>query len=241
MKYKRLSIVIPVYNEVNFIEDSIVRVSKADTLGLIKEIIIIDDGSTDGTVNKIKLILKKLPNNSKRVIKKLFEKNNQGKGASLKTGFKMSTGDIVIVQDADLEYSPDDYPRLLEPYLKRDADVVFGSRFISDRPHRVLYFWHSIGNFFLTALSNIATNLNLTDLETGFKTFNGKLIRSLTPQIESQDFGFEPEIVARIAKIPDLKIYEVGISYWGRTYNQGKKINWLDGIKAVYYIIKYNF
>jgi len=241
MKYKKISIVIPVYNEENFIQDSIVRVSNAETLGLTKEIIIIDDGSTDGTINKIKLILKKLPNNNKRIIKKLFKKNNQGKGAALKIGFKMSTGDIVIVQDADLEYNPDDYPRLLEPYLKCDADVVFGSRFISDRPHRVLYFWHSVGNFFLTGLSNIITNLNLTDLETGFKTFKGELIRNLTPHIQSHDFGFEPEVVARIAKMSNLKIYEVGISYWGRTYKQGKKISWFDGLKAIYYIIKYNF
>lgn len=241
MKYKRLSIVIPVYNEADFIKDSIFRVLHADTLGIAKEIIIIDDGSTDGTVNKIKLILKRLPKNNKLMIKKLFKKENQGKGAALKTGFKMSTGDIVIVQDADLEYSPDDYPRLLEPYVKNEADVVFGSRFISDRPHRVLYFWHYVGNLFLTILSNIFTNLNLTDLETGFKTFKGELIRSLASEIQSCDFGFEPEIVARISKIPNIKIYEIGVSYWGRTYKQGKKINWTDGIKAIYYIIKYNF
>ena len=241
MKYKKVSIIIPVYNEADLIKDSITRVLQADTLGLKKEIIIIDDGSTDETVNKIKLILKKLPKNNKAVVKKLFKKTNQGKGAALKAGFKMSTGDIVIVQDADLEYSPDDYPQLLEPYLRNEADVVFGSRFISDRPHRVLYFWHYVGNSFLTILSNVSTNLNLTDLETGFKTFEGKLIRGLTSKIQSHDFGFEPEIVAKIAKIPNIKIYEIGVSYWGRTYKEGKKINWVDGVKAIFYIIKYNF
>jgi len=240
MKYKKVSIIIPVYNEERFIQNTIRKVLHADTLGLTKEIIIVDDGSTDDTLKKIKSSLKKISKNNQVIIKKLFKKTNQGKGAALRIGFKMSTGDIVIVQDADLEYNPDDYPRLLEPYLKCDADVVFGSRFISDRPHRVLYFWHSVGNFFLIILSNIFTNLNLTDLETGYKTFKGELIRSLASKLQCSDFGFEPEIVARIAKLPNLKIYEVGVSYWGRTYKQGKKINWFDGVKAIYYIIKFN-
>jgi len=172
--------------------------------------------------------------------KTVFKKVNEGKGAALKDGFLASTGDIVIVQDADLEYNPEDYPVLLEPFLKNNADVVYGSRFISNRPHRVLYFWHSQVNFILTTFSNMLTNLNLTDMETGYKVFKGKLIRTIAQKLESKRFGFEPEITARIAKVKEIKIYEVGISYSGRTYAEGKKITWKDGAKAAWEIIRFN-
>ncbi len=235
--FKTLSIIIPVYNEKEFIEKTIERVFKADSLGLKKEIIVVDDASTDGTDK----ILKKLEKKYKRKnFKVLYKKKNEGKGAALKEGFLASKGDIVLVQDADLEYNPDDYPILLEPFLKNQADVVYGSRFISDRPHRVLYFWHYVANLFLTLLSNAFTNLNLTDMETGYKVFKGDLIRKIAPKLESKRFGFEPEITARIAKIKGIKIYEVGISYWGRTYEEGKKIGWKDGVRAVWEILKYN-
>ncbi len=235
--FKTLSIIIPVYNEKEFIEKTIERVFKADSLGLKKEIIVVDDASTDGTDK----ILKKLEKKYKRKnFKVLYKKKNEGKGAALKEGFLASKGDIVLVQDADLEYNPDDYPILLEPFLKNQADVVYGSRFISDRPHRVLYFWHYVANLFLTLLSNAFTNLNLTDMETGYKVFRGDLIRKIAPKLESKRFGFEPEITARIAKIKGIKIYEVGISYWGRTYEEGKKIGWKDGVRAVWEILKYN-
>ena len=205
---------------------------------LEKEIIIVDDGSTDKTPERIKDFITKYTGSVK--ISTIFKNKNQGKGAALKDGFSKSTGDIVLVQDADLEYNPDDYPIMLEPFLKNAADVVYGSRFISNRPHRVLYFWHYQINLFLTVLSNMLTNLNLTDMETGFKAFKGELIRKIANKLESHRFGFEPEVTARIAKIKELKIYEVGISYSGRTYSEGKKIGWRDGVKALWEIIKYN-
>lgn len=236
---KKLSIVIPVYNEENFIEQTIFAVTKSNSLNFIKEIVLVDDGSNDTSVKKIAESIKK--NTNKMVtFKTIFKKQNEGKGAAVRDGFKITTGDIVLIQDADLEYNPDDYPVLLEPFIKNGADVVYGSRFISNRPHRVLYFWHSQINMFLTSLSNILTNLNLTDMETGYKAFKGDLIRKITPKIESNRFGFEPEITARISKIKGLKIYEVGISYSGRTYEEGKKINWKDGFKAFWEIIKFN-
>lgn len=241
MKYKTLSIIIPVYNEENYIAKTIEAIIKADSCGLEKEIIFINDGSTDSTLSKIKDQKSKIKitnKNSKIVL--ITKKQNEGKGQALKDGFKKSTGDIVLVQDADMEYSPDDYPLLLEPILKKDADVVYGSRFISDRPHRVLYFWHYVINVFLTIFSNMLTNLNLTDMETGFKVFKGDLIRKLAPRLESKKFGFEPEITARISKIKEVKIYEVGISYSGRTYQEGKKIGWFDGVRAIWEIMKYN-
>jgi glycosyltransferase involved in cell wall biosynthesis len=238
MAIKTLSIIIPAYNEKEFIEKTIEKVLKADTLGLKKEIIVIDDGSTDGT----KRILKKIEKIYKNKYLKIIYKNkNEGKGAALKVGFLQSKGDIVLIQDADLEYNPDDYPRLLSPFLTNNADVVYGSRFISDKPHRVLYFWHYLGNLFLTFFSNALTNLNFTDIETGYKAFKGDLIRKIALTLESKRFGFEPEITAKIAKIKGLKIYEVGISYWGRTYEEGKKINWIDGVKTFWEIIKYQF
>ncbi len=230
---KTLSIIIPVFNERKFIEETIRKVLAADTATLKKEIIVVDDSSTDGT----REVLKKIAHPGIQVI---FKKKNEGKGAALKAGFLASTGEIVLVQDADLEYSPADYPLLLEPFLMHDAQVVYGSRFASHRPHRVLYFWHYAGNVLLTTLSNMCTNLNLTDMETGSKVFRGEIIRSIAPRLESKRFGFEPEVTAKVAKIKDIKIYEVGISYQGRTYQEGKKIGWKDGLLAIFEIIKYN-
>jgi len=239
MKYKKLSIIIPVYNEEKFIETVINKVLEANSLGLKKEIIIVDDGSFDQTKIKIENKIKKLKKRQVR-IKTIFKKKNEGKGVAVKDGILSSTGDIVLIQDADLEYDPSDYPILLEPFFKYQADVVYGSRFITHRPHRVLYFWHSLGNFLLTTFSNFFTNLNLTDMETGYKVFRGDLIRKIAKKLKSKRFGFEPEITAKIAKIKNIKIYEVGISYFGRTYEEGKKINWIDGIKTFFEIIKFN-
>lgn len=237
---KMLSVVIPVYNEEKTILDTLEAVRKADSLGLEKEIIIIDDGSSDNTVKVLKELEKKDKNNKKYRLKIILSPKNEGKGSAMKKGFLATRGDVVIVQDADLEYDPLEFPIMLEPFMKNKADVVYGSRFISNRPHRVLYFWHYQVNLFLTFLSNMLTNLNLTDMETGYKAFTGKLIRKIAPHLESRRFGFEPEITARISKVPGIKIYEVGISYTGRTYAEGKKIGWKDGIQALWEIIKYN-
>lgn len=231
---KKISIIIPVYNEEKFIKETLKRVIKANTLGLAKEIIIINDGSTDKTFR----ILKKIKKDKR--LKIIYNKKNQGKGSAIKKGLLLSTGNIVIIQDADLEYDPKDYVLLIAPFLEKKADVVYGSRFISGQPHRILYFWHYVVNIFLTGLSNMLTNLNLTDMETGYKAFRGNIIRSIAPNLESKRFGFEPEITAKIAKIKNIKIFEVGISYHGRTYEEGKKIGWIDGIKAFIDIIRFN-
>lgn len=234
---KTITIVIPVYNEEKFIQSAIQKVLASDTPGLKKEIIIVDDGSTDKTRAKIREEIKK---NKKGLIALVEKKKNEGKSSAVKIGLLKSKGDIVLIQDADLEYNPQDYPILLSPFMEQDADVVYGSRFISNRPHRILYFWHSVINMFLTTLSNMLTNLNLTDMETGYKAFKGDLIRSISSRLESKRFGFEPEITARISKVKGIRIYEVGISYQGRTYEEGKKINWKDGVMAMWEIIKYN-
>lgn len=233
---KKVSIIIPVYNEEKTIAEIIKRVLNSNTLGLKKEIIVVDDGSSD----KTRKILKRIRNKRIRFI---FHKTNKGKGAALRTGFKYTTGDIVLMQDADLEYNPNEIQFLLEPILNNKADVVYGSRFISYRPHRVLYFWHSVGNSLLTFLSNAVTNLNLTDMETGYKVFKKDIVTAILPKLTSNRFGIEPEITAQVAKLSKkgrCKIYEVGISYHGRTYFEGKKINWKDGLAAIWYIVKFN-
>ena len=222
----KLSIIIPCYNEKKTIEEIIKAVTNCPVID--KEIIIVDDFSTDGT----REILTKIPD-----IKIAFHSKNMGKGAALRTGFKLATGDICIVQDADLEYDPQELPLVINPILQNKADVVFGSRFLSGRPHRVVYFWHSVGNGVLTLLSNFFTDLNLTDMETCYKAFRTEIIKSI--KIKENRFGFEPEITAKISKM-NLRIYEVGISYYGRTYAEGKKIGWKDGIRAIYCIFKYN-
>ncbi len=223
----KLSIVIPCYNEKETITEIIqaVRESPIDS----KEIIIVDDGSTDGT----REILKGLHSSDLNII---YHNKNQGKGASLRTGFKVATGDICIVQDADLEYDPQEFPLVIKPILDNKADVVFGSRFHNGSAHRVVYFWHSVGNGFLTLLSNIITDLNLTDMETCYKAFRREVIQSI--DIKENRFGFEPEITAKLAR-KNLRIYEVGITYYGRTYSEGKKIGWKDGVRAIYCILKY--
>ena len=223
-----LSVIIPCFNEVKTLNQILYAVKECGVEDL--EIIIVDDYSTDGT----RELLKNL--NDDR-IKVLYHDFNKGKGAALRTGFKSATGDICIVQDADLEYDPKEFPLLLDPIIKNKADVVFGSRFQSGRPHRVVYFWHRIGNGVLTLLSNFFTDLNLSDMETCYKAFRTEVIKSI--EIKENRFGFEPEITAKISKM-DLRIYEVGISYYGRTYDEGKKIGWKDGVRAIYCILKYN-
>ena len=223
-----LSVIIPCFNEVKTLNELLAAVKDCGVEDL--EIIIVDDCSTDGTRELLK-------NLNDETIKVLYHDFNKGKGAALRTGFKSATGDICIVQDADLEYDPKEFPLLLDPIIKNKADVVFGSRFQSGRPHRVVYFWHRIGNGVLTLLSNFFTDLNLSDMETCYKAFRTEVIKSI--DIKENRFGFEPEITAKISKM-DLRIYEVGISYYGRTYDEGKKIGWKDGVRAIYCILKYN-
>ncbi len=222
----KLSVIIPVYNEAGTILEVVKRVQETP---YDKEIIVVDDCSTDGTVE----ILKRIEGDGMIV---LFHKFNQGKGACIRTAMTRITGDFVIIQDADLEYNPSEYPRLLTPFLEGKADVVYGSRFLGG-PHRVLFFWHALGNRIITILSNILTDLNLSDMETGYKAFRSEILKKI--EIKSNRFGFEPEITAKIAKM-GCRIYEIPISYWGRDYTEGKKISWKDGLAAIYWILKYN-
>jgi glycosyltransferase involved in cell wall biosynthesis len=233
----RLSVVMPVYNEANTIEEAVRRVRD---VRIAKEIIIVDDGSTDGT----REILKSLTENTKSPADPLnevivfFQPENQGKGAAIKAGLAQGKGDIVLIQDADLEYDPQDYTKLLEPILAGHADVTYGSRFSGGGPHRVLYFWHYLGNHVLTLFSNMITNLNLSDMEVGYKVFKANVLKDI--DIKSKRFGFEPEITVKLAK-KGCRIYEVPISYYGRTYQEGKKITWKDGIVALYCLFRFRF
>lgn len=227
-----ISIVIPVYNEETTIRNILEKV-QAVSGQFEKEIIVVDDCSTDGT----RQILKNIEGFENADLKIIYQNENQGKGAALKAGFAAAKGDIVIVQDADLEYDPSEYPKLIQPIVDGKADVVYGSRFKGEGPHRILFFWHYVGNRILTTMSNIFTNLNLTDMETGYKVFKRELLSNI--DLKEKRFGFEPEITAKLARL-GCRIYEVGISYSGRTYLEGKKIKWKDGVRAMWCIVKYS-
>lgn len=232
---KVLSIVIPAYNEANTILALLNKVASVDLIdNIVKEIIIVNDCSIDITESIIDGFIKQNPN---LIIKYKKHDKNQGKGAAIATGIQLATGDYLIIQDADLEYNPEEFNILLKPMIDNFADVVYGSRFMGGKPHRILFFWHTIGNKFLTFLSNMFTNLNLTDMETCYKLFRTETIKGI--ELKEKRFGFEPEVTAKISRIKNIRIYEVGISYYGRTYQDGKKISWKDGIVALYCIFKY--
>lgn len=236
MIINKISIIVPSYNEeatISIVIDKLLNLTFINNIK--KEIIIVNDCSIDHTENLIQDIIKR--NQGVEIVYFKHEKNS-GKGAAIHTGIKNATGDYLIIQDADLEYDPNEINKLLKPVIDGYADVVYGSRFIGGSPHRILFFWHTIGNKFLTFLSNLFTNLNLTDMETCYKLFNTSIIKNI--QLNEKRFGFEPEITTKIARIKNIRIYEVGISYYGRTYAEGKKINWKDGFRAIYCIIRYN-
>jgi glycosyltransferase involved in cell wall biosynthesis len=236
MIINKISIIVPAYNEeatISIVIDKLLNLTFINNIK--KEIIIVNDCSIDHTENLIQDIIKR--NQGVEIVYFKHEKNS-GKGAAIHTGIKNATGDYLIIQDADLEYDPNEINKLLKPVIDDYADVVYGSRFIGGSPHRILFFWHTIGNKFLTFLSNLFTNLNLTDMETCYKLFNTSIIKNI--QLNEKRFGFEPEITTKIARIKNIRIYEVGISYYGRTYAEGKKINWKDGFRAIYCIIRYN-
>jgi len=232
---QKLSIVIPAYNEAATIHHILDRIREVELIGdLEKEVVLVNDCSTDSTRAAVQAYLKAHPSFT---IQYLEHRVNQGKGAALHSGIRQAGGEYIIIQDADLEYDPAEYNILLRPLLDDRADVVYGSRFMGGKPHRILFFWHSIGNKFLTFLSNAFTNLNLTDMETCYKLFRSPVLKNL--DLREKRFGFEPEVTAKVARLPGIRIYEVGISYYGRTYAEGKKINWRDGLRAVYCILKY--
>ena len=229
-----VSIVIPFFNEANTLEAAVRRVLAANCLGMAKDIILVDDGSVDGSPALAREIAAR-----ESAVRAFTHPINRGKGAAIRTGFAQSHGDIVLIQDADMEYNPSDYPKLLGPILDGRADIVYGSRFRGSEEGNVLYFWHAVGNTVLTLLSNMFTNLNLSDMETGYKVIRGEIARAIT--IREDRFGFEPEITAKIARLrPRPRVYEVGIGYSGRTYAEGKKVNWKDGMRAIYCILRYN-
>lgn len=239
MNHQLLSIIVPVYNEASFVPRILPRIAAADSVGLKKEVILVNDGSTDESDAVIHETLRSMTPHGMKV-RYIRKQVNRGKGAAIRTGIMKSTGDLVIILDADLEYDPDDLPIMLEPFMRYGADAVYGSRFMGHRPHRILYFWHYAANRFLTTFSNLFNNLNFTDIETGYKAFKGDLIRTLAPHLRSKRFGFEPEITARLAKVRNIRLYEVGISYSGRTYAEGKKIGVRDGVRAVWEILRFN-
>ena len=235
MKIDKLSIIIPAYNEERTIEGLLSKVLSVNLDSIEKELVVVNDCSRDSTKSIVEQFMQK--NSSARII--FYSQDvNQGKGAAIRKGIELATGDCIIVQDADLEYDPNEYKVLLAPIQNGFADVVYGSRFMGGRPHRILFFWHSIGNKFLTFLSNVFTNLNLTDMETCYKMFRSSVIKQI--KLKENRFGFEPEVTAKVSRVPGVRFYEVGISYYGRTYAEGKKIGWKDGVRTLWCILKYN-
>ncbi|MBG0782801.1 MAG: glycosyltransferase family 2 protein [Bacteroidales bacterium] len=231
-----LSIIIPAYNEARTIEDVLDKILKSITLNNISaQLIVVDDASKDETLIRVEAWHKRNPEVQ---LVAIASQPNRGKGFAIRKGIEAAEGDYILIQDADYEYDPRDYPKLLAPVLDGMADVVFGSRFVGGNPHRILFFWHSIGNKFLTTVSNIFTNLNLTDMESGYKLFKREILQSIP--LKENRFGFEPEVTAKISRIKNIRIYEVGISYYGRTYTEGKKINWQDGFRAIWCVLKFN-
>lgn len=231
-----LSVIIPAFNEAGTIKIILEKIISVQLIRKIqREVIVVDDASTDDTSSQVETFANEHPKVKIRLIKQDI---NQGKGAAIHRGIDEATGDFIVIQDADTEYNPEEYNTLLQPVLDGFADVVYGSRFVGGEPHRILFFWHSLGNKLLTTLSNMFTNLNLTDMETGYKLFRAEMLKLLL--LKENRFGFEPEVTAKMARIPNVRIYEVGISYYGRTYEEGKKIDWRDGFRAIYCVLKYN-
>jgi glycosyltransferase involved in cell wall biosynthesis len=236
MSEQLLSVIIPAFNESRYIYNILERVTAVQLIENVqKELVVVDDHSTDNTGEEVARFKASYPHVKLQYVR---HEVNQGKGAALRTGIQKASGEYLIIQDADLEYDPEEFNRLLKPMMKGVADVVFGSRFMGNGPHRILFFWHTIGNKFLTSLSNALTNLNLTDMETCYKLFRSHIIKQV--DLKENRFGFEPEVTAKISRIPKIRIYEVGIAYYGRTYEEGKKINYKDGFRAIYCILKYN-